>query len=272
MPFVHNFGHHDMGEDLLFRRRIALSARYERNRGELRVALEDDFHHFRLAIEHRDERISNIQGQSLRIPYSLCPAAANQLCALVHTPLSAASVMAGTDPHAQCTHLMDLAALSAGAAARRVDQRRYDVEIPSRVAGHTTARVSIDGTLTLSWKIQHLTILAPEPFAQHGVGTGFAHWALASLPDELATAALVLRRCVIISLGRSRNLDAVAHARPTGHCYVQQRERAPTAQRMIGSTLDFSHAPERLCASDASWLTFEDTHAEKFSTDQVRRD
>jgi hypothetical protein len=246
----------------LFRRRIALSARVGREGGQLRVALEDDFHHFRLALEHRAARISNIKGESLRIPYSLCPAAANVLQGLVGTPLSAGSVMSIIDPRAQCTHLLDLAALSVRAAVWRIEQRRYDVEIPARVAGQTMARLYVDAAPVLQWKLKDLTILAPGLFAQRSVATGFAHWALSSLPEELATAALVLRRCVIISLGRSRNLDAVAHARPTSHCYVQQPDRAPTARRMIGSTLDFSDAAERLCASDTSWLKFEDAHVE----------
>ncbi|MNV97966.1 hypothetical protein D3C71_1931600 [compost metagenome] len=70
----------------------------------------------------------------------------------------------------------------------------------------------------------------------------------------MAEAALLLRRCTLISMGRAYNLDEQVHAMSTGLCYSQQSERAEQALRMKGSTLDFSDKPLKLCAQDQKWL------------------
>jgi len=71
--------------------------------------------------------------------------------------------------------------------------------------------------------------------------------------DE-AEAAIALRRCVMISLGRHKPLDTWVHAVASGHCYAQQPVRAEQALRMVGSTWDFSGRADDLCADDAAWL------------------
>jgi len=81
-----------------------------------------------------------------------------------------------------------------------------------------------------------------------------ARWALQTLSEEEAEAALILRRCTLISLGRERDLDRQTHAVPSGLCYSQQPERAEQAIRVKGSTWDFGSSQEKLCASDHDWL------------------
>jgi hypothetical protein len=83
---------------------------------------------------------------------------------------------------------------------------------------------------------------------------GMARWALGTLPAEEAEAALVLRRCALISLGRLKDIDKEPHAHLTGRCYAQQPHRAPQAIRMVGSTWDFTKKPEALCGDDQAWL------------------
>jgi hypothetical protein len=85
-----------------------------------------------------------------------------------------------------------------------------------------------------------------------------AAWALANLPAEEAEAALILRRCALISLGRSMNLDAQVHAEPTGRCFVQQPGRAAQGLRIAGSIVDFSDSAKDLCATDREWLALRD--------------
>lgn len=67
-------------------------------------------------------------------------------------------------------------------------------------------------------------------------------------------AALLLRRCTLISLGRMNNLDAQVHASSTGRCYSQQPVHAPQALRIKGSTWDFSETAGMLCQDDQAWL------------------
>lgn len=249
-----------MDQRPIYRRRIEISARQSESEGIVRVALEDDFHHFRLALRHDKRYITDIDGQSPRIPYSLCPVAAGQLQDLVGIPLSTVpqAVMGATDTRNQCTHLLDMAGLAMAAAMRGTTWQSYDVEVPARQNNHTTARLWRDGELLLDWDMDHLTIRGPSPFAGQNVKQGFGRWAVSMLAEDFAEAALVLRRCVIISLGRTRNLDAESSASPTGKCYVQQPTRAGDARRVVGSTLDFTDGRDRLCADDRSWLAFED--------------
>ena len=96
---------------MLFRRRIVIQAQ---NAHEVRAALEDDFHHFRVSIRHNSEILTDINGWAVRFPYDACPSAANQLRGLLGMPLSdiAHSVNRQTDAKLQCTHLLDLAGLA----------------------------------------------------------------------------------------------------------------------------------------------------------------
>jgi Protein of unknown function (DUF2889) len=239
-----------------FRRRIGIHSIGDATRGEVRAALEDDFHHFRVRIAHANGTVRHVEGRAVRHPYSTCPLAAAQLARLVHAPLNglAHSVMRVTDPSAQCTHLMELAGLAIAAAARRIALRWYDIEVPRRMAGRTLATLVRDGAPMLAWELLDTTIISPVPFQGISLRKGMAAWALANLPEEEAEAALILRRCALISLGRAMNLDAQVHAEPTARCFVQQPERATQGLRIVGSIIDFSDSAKDLCATDREWL------------------
>jgi hypothetical protein len=239
-----------------FRRRIIIKHRALGQGGETRAALEDDFHHFRVSLRHEVEQVVHIQGQALRHPYSLCPGALGQLPQLLGMRLDAVAhaVTRATDARTQCTHLLDLAGLAMAAAARGGGQRQYDIEVPDRVNGQTTATLHRDGQPLLAWQVQDGTLTGPAPYTGVSLHKGLAGWALQTLSMDEAEAAIALRRCVTISLGRHKPLDTWVHAAPTGHCYAQQPARAEQALRVVGSTWDFSDRAEALCADDAAWL------------------
>ena len=86
-------------------------------------------------------------------------------------------------------------------------------------------------------------IFTPRPYA----------WTVDHLDPETAEAALVLRRASFIAVGRSRNLDDAATAEvymplAQGSCHTFTVGIAERAARMKGTTLDFTHHPERLLA------------------------
>jgi hypothetical protein len=108
----------------------------------------------------------------------------------------------------------------------------------------------------LTWEVDGGVITGPETFARLDLGHGFAKWAQESLSPDEAEAALVLRRCVVISVGRTIDLDAQLTAVPRGRCYSEQPRRAPRARRVRGSTQDFSDRAERLCEADQEWIEF----------------
>lgn len=244
-----------------FRRRVEIVSSGQPERGEVRAALEDDFHHFRVCLRHEHGVLSHVTGQALRYPYSACPEAIEPLHALAGMALSpiAHSVTRQTDARHQCTHLLDLAGLAVAAALRPVQLRRYDIQVPARVAGRTRASLLLNGQPLLEWQVNGAIIEGPEPFTGVNIREGMARWALNTLSSELAEAALLLRRCTMISIGKALYLDSQIHASSTDRCYSQQTVRAPRALRMKGSTWDIA-SNESLCSTDQAWLR-DCTHA-----------
>ena len=245
---------------MIFRRSVGICSTGNTSQGETRASLEDDFHHFRVRVSHAGGKVQQVEGWALRYPYSTCPLAANQLSRLVNAPLNglAHSVMRVTSPSEQCTHLIELAGLAIAAAARSIAQRWYDIAVPRRIEGRTLATLDKDGIRTLAWELLDTTIIGPAPFQGVSLREGMAAWAFAHLPEEEAEAALILRRCALIALGRAKNLDAQIHAEPTGRCFAQQPERAAQGLRRVGSMLDFTAAAPDLCATDREWLAARD--------------
>ncbi len=244
----------------LFRRRILIATDPQTAGTRYRAALEDDFHHFRIELVVRDGLIASLHAEAPRHPYSLCPMAADQLQLLVGTApeTSAHAVMRQVNASQQCTHMLELSGLTAAAAARALPQRRYDITVPLRVEGRTQATLDRDGTRLLSWEVQDLVIEGPPPFSGIGLRQGMARWSLSNLSEDMAEAALVLRRCAVISMGKNRPLDAQKHAKLSGDCYAQQPDRAPLALRQVGSTWNFTWQPDQLCRDDLDWIAFKD--------------
>ncbi|MBS0349175.1 MAG: DUF2889 domain-containing protein [Proteobacteria bacterium] len=242
----------------VFRRRVEIRSRSTTEEGEVRAALEDDFHHFRAVAHHRHGIVTAVEGSSPRHPFTACPAAAGQLEALVGMPLTvvANSVIRYVDASLQCTHLLDLAGLAIATMASGLARRGYQIEVPRSELGVTSAHLVRDDGYHLDWQLDGQMIVAPEPFSGLSLREGFARQILSILSTEEAEAALVLRRCAVIGAGRLKDIDLEPHAKPTGRCYSQQPERAPLAIRIVGSTQDFTDSPTALCREDTYWLAF----------------
>jgi Protein of unknown function (DUF2889) len=229
--------------------------------GAARAVVEDDFHHFRLTLRHDGRAVTALEPETLRSPFSLCAAAGERLDQVVGAALTplAAEVFRHTEPRLQCTHQFDLAALAIAAAARG-HGRSYRVHVPDPVEGRTHASVSLDGQLAMSWDVEGYAIAGPARFAGIGLGKGFTDWVTRHLDADQAETALVLRRGVFISRGRTKRveLDRQPHAPTSGGCWVQQPERAASALRNVGSWRDFSAGAQFLTVSDEAWLAFSD--------------
>ena len=238
---------------MIFRRRIEINSV---SGNEIRASLEDDFHHFRVGLNYLNGTVTRVQGFGDRYPYSACPAAADPLKSLEGMSLTeiAHSVTRHTDPRHQCTHMLDLAGLAIAAASRRDSRLIYDITVPMRNAGRTTATLMRNGKPYLEWEVEGTIILKPSLFEGVDLTHGMASCAIKNLNPEMSEAALILRRSVIISRGREHDLDLQDHARPTGVCFSQQPVRAAQAIRVKGSTLDFTNSPEKLCLQDQDWL------------------
>ncbi len=239
----------------IYRRRILLRG----SPGAVVADLEDDFHRFRVHLEHDSETIRVLRGEATRYPWTTCSGAIAPLAHLAGAPLSPrpTALADHTDPRSHCTHLFDLAALAVAHAAAGRDRRVYDIAVPDRIEKRTQPTLHRDGELLLSWSVDTHEILEPPPFSGMLMrGRQFLRWAEANLDTDLAEATLALRRACYISGGRAHDLDGTPVASvylplTRGSCWTFQPENAPHGARVKGTTREFTHRPEALLADTA---------------------
>jgi len=226
--------------------------------GEVRATVEDDFHHFRVVVQHDGHRVLKAFNDARRSPFTLCPAAGARISELVGQSLTTDLTALTTDIDArnQCTHQFDLACLSVAMAARGEGQRRYHAIVHDSRDSRTLATLDRDDERVLEWEVDGETILAPHPFSGRSIGSGFTGFVSRELEHDAAEAALVLRRAVFITSGRgiSEWVDTLPHAMVTRGCWVQQPEQHRNALRNRGSTLDFTGRVDELTMDDEAWL------------------
>lgn len=240
-----------------YRRRIRLVASAP---GVVEGGLEDDIHYFTVTVRHDGERVLAMEGGTVREPWSTCHEAAGPLRSLEGMPLSESCVAVGDHGVAvqNCTHMFDLAGLAVAHAWRvtrgGAARRQYDIEVPHRAmhGGEQLITLFRDGEPALSWTVDGLRIVAPEPFAQVKFTGGFFRWAAATLPPDEAEAAIVLRRACTIGMVRGIDLDQhdtlqqLPELAPL--CYSMQPERAPIALRRKGQIRDYDADPDAMLA------------------------
>jgi Protein of unknown function (DUF2889) len=207
--------------------------------------LEDSFHHFRVSLAHEGGRVTAVDGEAVRHPWSTCPDALAPLRALIGAPITADATAHGAhaDARTTCTHWFDLAGLAMAQAGAGRTERRYAMTVGERDgAGRTVAHLERDGSPVLQWDVDGTSVLGPEPFTGQAMGRGFLAWANATLDPETAEAAIVLRRGCRTSLGLLMDLDDYETAAEVGHnlantCHTFSTSVMGVALRMKGSTL-----------------------------------
>lgn len=211
-----------------------------------------------------DSHIQSISGRAIRFPYVTCPGAEAGLNALAGKPLHefSATVHRETETRFNCTHLLDLAGLCSSHILLGVWNREYDIFVSDRddgtIRGKYDAYISQDEEPLLNWHADYETILEPDTFKNVNLRKGFAKWAFEHLSPNDREAALALRRCSMISMGRAKKLEDEVHAADWGFCYSQQKERARDALRVPGTIKDFSDESRLLCLDDEAWINFRD--------------
>ena len=216
----------------------------------------DDFHHFRALVRHDGERVTGVEGETLRHPWVTCAEATEPLQRLVGTLLEKSLRGPGqhTAVRAQCTHLFDAACLAIARVGRRAGSVVYSVAIPDRQQGRTRVEISRDGQPLYSWELDWMEIVSPDPFSGRGIRAGLAAWAEAELGAESAEAVMVLQRACIISMGRFVDLegmaraDAVEHG-PMGQCHTYTPGIVERGFRVVGSVRNFTREKQLRAAS-----------------------
>jgi hypothetical protein len=242
-----------------YRRRIRLVARDART---VHGGLEDDQHYFTVRVEHDGEHVNAIASDSVRAPWTTCPAAGAQLQALVGAPLSdrCLEVAGRTRSDQHCTHQLDIATLAVAHAARIVaggaPHRQYDMVVPfGLLDGHRhTVTLARDGEPLLAWELEGARVVAPSPWAD--ATGGFARWADATFDADTAEAAIVLKRACSIGMSRGIDLDSYPTLADmpglSPVCWSMQPERAPVALRNRGLIRDYDTDPEAMLAEGPS--------------------
>jgi hypothetical protein len=238
-----------------YRRRIRLVAPDD---GTVLGGLEDDQHYFTVRVGHDGEQVNTITSESVRAPWTTCPAAGAQLQTLVGVPLSdrCLAVAGHTRSDQHCTHQLDVATLAVAHAARMVAggaaRRQYDMVVPFGLLDgqRHTVTLARDGAPLLAWELDGGRIVAPPPWTD--AEGGFARWADATFDADTAEAAIVLKRAISIGMSRGIDLDSyptladMPGLRPV--CWSMQPERAPVAVRNRGLIRDYDEHPEAMLA------------------------
>ena len=179
--------------------------------------LEDDFHHFVVdAAPRRRERCSRARtrrtgGRGRRAPTR--PSPLRQLAGMpLLAPLHRGRAVDRSEAelHAPVRHRVPRDhARGVGPRRRASTTSRSRSATPS--TGETDVRLWVDGELRLAWAHQlgRASIDPQPPFDDAPWRGGFMRWADATLPEDDAECAIVLRRACDIGMGRGMDLDAV---------------------------------------------------------------
>lgn len=241
----------DNGLDGIFRRRVA--ARAEGNR--VFAGVEDDLHHFEIDIAHDGRAVTEIEGRSIRYPWTTCPHATAGIGAMAGTSIALpVKVAPEIDARLQCTHLYELARLAVAQAVRG-GRRQYDIEMPDRVDNLARATIRRDGAALFAWDLDGYRVIGPGPFA------GIEIMGRISWPDEVRAdpealeACLVLRRAITVASIRNPGKEGIRdgtspiapadEVRMLGACHTYQPERARVG-RVWTSWQDFTARPDDL--------------------------
>ncbi|MCH7790577.1 MAG: DUF2889 domain-containing protein, partial [Acidobacteria bacterium] len=234
----------------VYRRAIVLVNDPGRSWGEL----EDDFHHFRIELIHDGSTITEANGLAIRGPWSTCYTAPDEISAMVGVPVGGTSTSIGSYLRARdhCTHLFDVAGLTAAHIKRSTRSRRYDISVIDRdEAGNFVAVIARDDVECLRWEFEEGEITSPERYVGVALRSRFIRWAEDALDAEEAEAAIALRRSLDISMGRIMDLDQLELASDVGEvmagkCYTYSDVSTVDGLRIKGSGRDFTQHPETL--------------------------
>ncbi len=99
-----------------FRRKIHLI----NQPGRVVAALEDDCHGFRVTLHHDGATVTEVEAETLRIPFDTCPGAIEPIKALSGIALGSEpkTITTQVSPFSNCTHLFDLSVLAISHASR----------------------------------------------------------------------------------------------------------------------------------------------------------
>jgi len=238
-----NYGHGT------FRRRLQLSI----DPRHASIDLEDGNHAFRMVLRHDGERITAIESNILRHPFTTCTEAGRSLQGLVGQPLETTrDVRRLLEPRVNCTHLTDMAGLAVAHVREDALRRLYDIAVDDERDGRTRARIVCDGQTVHDWVIVRHAVVEPDAHAGRPLLQGFYAWARVAFTGLALEAAVMLQRGYFVAQSRrvivspASEYPAITDGLPDGLCYSYSTPAVQRAQRIDGSIRDFTNDADAL--------------------------
>ncbi|MBV6417642.1 MAG: hypothetical protein CMLOHMNK_02372 [Steroidobacteraceae bacterium] len=228
----------------IFRRQVRIRAGVR----EVHVDLEDSNHAFRLVLRHDGERVTAIEPQYVRHPFTTCPESSRFLVAtLVGRSLAGMpDIRRALETRYSCTHVTDMTALALGHVDEAGFERLYDIAVDDEREGRTRARIRRDGQPVHEWIIARHAIVEPAALAGRPMMQGFFAWARETFTDPAFEAATMLQRGYFVAQARrseptpERDHPAIGDGMPQGVCYSYSSPAVERATRIVGSRRDFT--------------------------------
>lgn len=229
----------------IYRRRIRLAGAPGVVRGEM----EDNLHGMRCTIFHEGGQITDVQSESLRVPFDTCGGASQPLRALIGAAMTLDERELGhrAGVRRNCTHLLDLALLAIAQARRGESERQYDVAVTDETESTPSlASVRLNGVLVHEWQIREAVFVEPAQWAGQLVLQGFAKWAGASFEGDELEAARVLQKGYFVACARRYNvaaldgLPAIEETTMLGSCHSYSAGVVEQARRNHHTVRDFT--------------------------------
>lgn len=233
----------------IFRRRLRLAVAD----GRVHVELEDSNHAFRLVVRHDEARITAVEPEPIRHPFTTCPDAGGYLQALVGRPLDGLP-----DPRrmfetrVSCTHLTDMTALAVAHVRDNGLVRLFDMAVEDERDGRMRARIDCDGAPVHDWTVAQHAVVSPAAHAGQPLMQGFHAWARVAWSGMPLEAAFALQRAYFVAQARryntapERDYPASGDGLPEGVCYSYSTPAVQQARRIEGSKRDFSASADAL--------------------------
>ncbi len=219
-----------------YRRAVRITA----NGPDVCAQMEDDVHHFALNLRHRDGIVTEVTGQAIRTPWSICPGALDMLGQLQGRTLGDVATLASAARAEHCMHMFDLVLLAVRNAGKDGFVRHYRIE-GNYDQSPPLMQMWRDDLPTLAWSVHSGKIVGSQ---FDGVAlNALAQW-LTQLPADDAEAALILRRATLIAAVRTLELDRYDSAddlnpNAPAVCFARQPQKSALAMRNVGSARDF---------------------------------
>ncbi len=209
--------------------------------GVLTAEMQDFCHHVRVVLTHDGTRVTAVETEGIRLPWSTCPVGIEGVRGIVGLTVPEARDVRNwtTGPTENCTHAGDLA-LVALAHTGDTAPLTYEITVTPASGPLRTARLEADGRLVLEWTVAGNTLTGPGEWAGRTLSrSDFLTWS-ARLEPPLAEAATLLRRACHIAPSRDVDLDRLAVAAesipPSNSCHTLQPGVIEVARRRRGAS------------------------------------